>query len=396
METDLEAKKINIKYITNARMPTEKAHGYQICKMCEDFSNCGVEIELIVPKRDNHIKETIFGFYNLEKNYSIKKIKSFDFFKLQKVIGSRLSHYLQSLTFLFHLCFLKVDGNEIIYTRNPGIIFLFKMRGCKTVYECHDWFSRSKILSLFFLKKCDFIITTNNFIKKEFLKNKFNKDRLCVAPNGVNLEMFDLSLNKKEAVEKLSLDKMIKDSLLNNLVLLYTGSFRTMGESKGIDEILEALVRLKNKNIIFIAVGGNKSDIKYYESKAKNLNLKNALFLDKVNQNKLAIFQKASDILLMPFPNKAHYKYFMTPLKTFEYMASKRPIIASDLPSIREILDDNTALFCRPDSIDSLVEKINDLISNKNLVERITKNAYTKVQQYTWKKRAQKILNFIK
>ena len=41
---------MKIKYITNARIPTEKAHGYQICKMCEEFGRVGVEVELIEKK----------------------------------------------------------------------------------------------------------------------------------------------------------------------------------------------------------------------------------------------------------------------------------------------------------------------------------------------------------
>ncbi len=44
-------------YIANVRIPTEKAHGYQICKMCEEFSSQGIKVELWVPTRENNIKE---------------------------------------------------------------------------------------------------------------------------------------------------------------------------------------------------------------------------------------------------------------------------------------------------------------------------------------------------
>lgn len=37
-------------YLANARLPTEKAHGYQICKMCEAFARTGAEITLMYPQ----------------------------------------------------------------------------------------------------------------------------------------------------------------------------------------------------------------------------------------------------------------------------------------------------------------------------------------------------------
>ena len=50
-------------YIANARIPTEKAHGVQIMKMCEAFVDAGHEVKLIVPKRKNPIQEDPFAYY---------------------------------------------------------------------------------------------------------------------------------------------------------------------------------------------------------------------------------------------------------------------------------------------------------------------------------------------
>ena len=65
-------------YIEKGRMPTEKAYGYQICQMCEEFAKAGNKVELWVPIRENNIKENIFSFYDLEKKFTVKYIKSFD------------------------------------------------------------------------------------------------------------------------------------------------------------------------------------------------------------------------------------------------------------------------------------------------------------------------------
>ena len=57
---------MKILYIANARIPTEKAHGFQICKMCEQLSLQGAEVELIVPKRKNKITQDVFQYYDLK------------------------------------------------------------------------------------------------------------------------------------------------------------------------------------------------------------------------------------------------------------------------------------------------------------------------------------------
>ena len=385
---------MKIIYIANARIPTEKAHGYQICKMCEEFSSAKSELELWVPTRENPIKKNAFEYYNLKENFKIKYIKSFDFIKYDKLL-LRKSVYLQSLWFFLKLAFKKIDKNDIIYTRNPELVWFFNLRKFKTAYECHDWFGRKKKLALWFLKKCDYIITTNNYIKKEFVKHGFEKD-ILVAPNGVNLEIFNIDIPKEDAIEKLDIGEELKRKISNKKILLYTGSFKTMGVDKGIDEILQSLKGLDSKNIFFVAVGGNEKDIKYYKNFAKDIGAAGICkFIGRRAQTELALWQRAADILLMPFPDKAHYRYFMTPLKIFEYMAAGRPIIASDLQSIREILDEKNAFFCKAGDVEDLREMIDYVLNNEEEVRIKVDQANRDVLKYGWDKRAKRILNFI-
>ncbi|MCK5510804.1 glycosyltransferase [Candidatus Parcubacteria bacterium] len=385
---------MKIIYIANARIPTEKAHGYQICKMCEELSSAEAEIELWAPTRENPIKEDAFKYYGLKQNFKIKYIKSFDFIRYDKLLFKK-SFYLQSLLFFLKLAFKKINKNAIIYTRNPELVWFFNLRRLKTVYECHDWFGKKKKIALICLRKCNYIITTNNYIKKEFVQHGFGKN-ILVAPNGVNLEIFNINIFKEEAIEKLGIDESFKKKISDKKILLYTGSFRTMRVDKGIDEILHSLKKLNNKKIFFIAVGGNEKDIAYYENFAKDIGVTEiCIFIGRRAQTELALWQKASDILLMPFPDKAHYRYFMTPLKIFEYMAAKKPIIASDLPSILEILNDKNAFFCKPDNVDDLAEKINYVLNNKEEAQVKATQTSKDVLKYSWDKRVEKIINFI-
>ena len=76
-------------------------------------------------------------------------------------------------------------------------------------------------------------------------------------------------------------------------------------------------------------------------------------------------------------------------------MASKRPIVASDLPSIREILNEENAVLVEPNNPEALAEGIKKILQNPELADKISKQAFRDVQNYTWQKRAQKILGFI-
>ena len=168
-----------------------------------------------------------------------------------------------------------------------------------------------------------------------------------------------------------------------------------MDMDKGISDILRALLELP-ADIIFLAMGGKKRDRDEYVRLAKELGVdQRMIFVEQFSQEILAEYQKAVDIFLMPFPWTEHFAYYMSPLKMFEYMASKRPIIASDLPSIREVLDEKKACIVEPSNPQSLAERIMQLIDDPKYAERISLGAYQEVQKYTWEKRVEKILNTI-
>ena len=387
---------MKIVYLVNARIPTEKAHGYQIMKMCEEFLLQKVDIELWVPIRDNPIKDNAFDYYKIQNKFRIKYLPSFDFLRFVKSLG-RWSYYLQVIAFCFKVLITKFPKDAIIYCRNAELVFVLKLRGYKVAYECHDWFATKTKINLFLLKKCDKIITTNNYIKQNFIDNGFEESKLLTAPNGVDLSIIGIKDTRAEALEKLSLDKKMKTRFLSSKVLLYTGSYKTMEIGKGIDEVLETLKILENKDLFFVAVGGSDKHREEYKKLAQQLGVeKQVLFLGRYEQKQLALFQRASEIFLMPFPDKAHYRHHMTPLKMFEYLAGGRPIIASDLPSIREVLNEHNSVFCEPGNIDDLSLVIKNVLENHKLADSISAQAVRDAQNFSWDMRAKNIIKFIK
>ena len=107
-------------YIDNARIPTEKAHGIHIMKMCEAFGKAKINgelvcVELVVPKRLNGIKKDPFAYYEVEKVFKITKIPCVD---LTFIWLNMFTFWLQEISFLVatkvYLVFKKFD---FLYTR---------------------------------------------------------------------------------------------------------------------------------------------------------------------------------------------------------------------------------------------------------------------------------------
>ena len=88
---------------------------------------------------------------------------------------------------------------------------------------------------------------------------------------------------------------------------------------------------------------------------------------------------------------------FTSPLKLFEYMAARTPIIASDLPSAREILSDRkNALLIPPDDAEAWGRGMAELLGNRVLAEELAARAFEDVKEYTWEKRAEKIIRYLR
>jgi len=299
-----------------------------------------------------------------------------------------------------YLKFIKKNKIENIYCREARLLFFIILYNkaffhlkLNFIYEIHSLLERNNLdffIDKFLSKNVKkFIFVTKILQGKYINKYKININRTIVAPDAVDLDIFDINLTKDEARKKLNLP-------LDKKILGYTGKFMTMGMDKGIIDILKTISIIKDINIIFIAVGGSEKEIKYYKNLSQEFRVeKYVKFYVSTSQENLAIYQKSFDILLMPFPENKHYAYYMSPLKMFEYMASRRPIIASVLPSIGEILNEYNSLLIEPDNPEKLAKAIDFLLSNREIAQRISKQAFKDVKSYTWEKRVEKILLLI-
>lgn len=379
---------MKIVYVTNQRMPTDKAHGIQIAKMCEAFASLGANVELIAPFRISDIKDGFFDYYSVKKSFRFIKVLSPDFYLpgiLDKV-AFVIKNFISALVLAIYALCLKAD---IVYSRDEPVIFFlsFIVNPRKLVFEAHKFPHSRLFFYKRFKKKNLKIVAISHGLESKFIELGFSANNILVAPDGVDIEQFDIGETKEEYRKKLDLPQ-------NKKLILYTGH---LFDWKGVDTLLSADKYLEDGCLIVI-VGGTDVDLRKYQLRLNNNQFKNRIkMLGHKSHKLIPLFLKAADILVLPNSGKEAVSHsFTSPLKLFEYMASKRPIVASDLLSIREILDENSAVLIKPDDSLALADGIKMVLGDNILSDKISQNAFEKVQRYSWTNRARDILSVIK
>ena len=300
-----------------------------------------------------------------------------------------------------YMKFIGQNKIDWVYCREARLLFFLILldkivfhRRLKFIYEIHALLARDRVdafIDKFLSRRVSLLIFITENLRRLYLK-KYNSplSKTLLAPDAVDLAVFDLPITQTQARQQLGLpwDKNI---------LIYTGKFKTMEMDKGIKDILAAVKILNNPQILFVAVGGSPKEIAFYQDLIDRENLNQQVkLMPFCTQEDLAIYQKAADILMMPFPKNEHYSFFMSPLKMFEYLAAQRPIIATDLPSVKEVLNNQNAIFCQPDDPADLAQKIKQVLIDNVFAQKIAAQAYQDAHKYTWEKRVGRIIDLIK
>lgn len=336
-----------------------------------------MQIESTIKSLKKYFDLTLVSYYDRKKVPFCKHIG----FKRPKLFNKIIPYSI--FHFAYKLKKLKIEKNSLMFTRNLWIAYLFNKKFKKTIVELHDIPTIRNNMVHYIL----FDILLYNL--PLLLINNNNKIILACISNGIRNDLKDKGIKNKSFILRDSVDIKkfdIQTSKFkireNKKIALYVGSIQ---EWKGYKTFLEASRIIKDVSFYF--VGGNDEEIKKLSKKYKNVN-----FVGFVNNNLIPKYLKAADILIIP--NSAKYDIsskYTSPLKLFEYMAAKKPIIASDIPSIREVVSESEAVFFEPDNANDLAYKIKLLIKDLNKQEIISKNAFEKVKKFTWDKRAKKI-----
>jgi len=363
-------------YIANIRLPTEKAHGIQIMEMCEAFASIGHKVELIIPTRDTPITDEVFSYYDIDHTFVIKKLWCINAVRFGKV-----GFLLQSLSFTFSSSAYLLFKKGIMYTRDSHIAFVLKFFGKKAIWEAHmgheNFFIRHIVKS-----KNPFIVITKG-LKDLYIKMGMTESNIWVAPDGVDASKFNISDTKEAARKKLGFG-------VGEKIILYAGHLFSW---KGADAFAQSAEFLP-KDISLVFVGGTESDIASFKEKYSHFS--NVKILGKKPHNEIPLYLRSADVLVIPNSAKEDIsRLYTSPMKLFEYIASGTPVIASDMPSIREILNDSNSYFFTSDNPKSLADAILSVFGDYSTALKRAHQAKEDSLRYSWYKRAEDILSFV-
>ncbi|OYV63106.1 MAG: hypothetical protein B7X03_03120 [Parcubacteria group bacterium 21-58-10] len=357
---------MKILYLANIRLPTEKAHGVQIMKTCEAFAKEGHDIELVVPTRINSISKDPFEYYGVSRLFKVITLKVPDLVSLEGV-----GFFFSSLYFAERARWLKQFwAADIIYSRDALVLLQYVLLGRRLVYEAHG---APALMARLVARFAYRIVVISKATGESFVAIGVPREKIVVAPDGVDLDAFAHPESKEAARNRLGLPQDKK-------IALYIG--RVDGW-KGVDTLCDAAALLPSDTEVAV-IGGEPEQVTMLKTRYPNVH-----FLGFHPYRELADNQAAADVLILPNTGKSEVSMLYTsPLKLFTYMASGVPIVASDTPSTREVLTDDDAYFFRPDDVNALAESIKAALGGVDQSQRKVAHAKGKVKEYSWQKRS--------
>lgn len=363
---------MKIIYLSNNRFPTEKAHGIQIIKTCEAFALQGVNITLHIPNFLFSLNKTnLFDFYKVNNIFTIKK-----FLGLRLIYLGPIGYFLETILF-FIACLFSFDfwKSDYVFTRDEIIAYLSSIFGRKVVWETHtgsyNFFAKKT------LAKSILVVCISQGLKDYYVSKGIIANKIIVARDAVDIKDFDINTSKFDA-------RNILDLPNDKKIVLYAGR---LDGWKGVATFLEASKSFDN-HVVAVVVGGDEDQVRKLKEKYPKV-----MFVGFKPYINLPVYQKSADALVIPNTAQNEVsRLYTSPLKVFTYMASKVPIVASDLPSIREVLGTDSAVLVKPDDPQALLEGLRGVLDGRVNVGIITEQAFKKVQDYTWKNRVREIL----
>ncbi len=391
---------MKLAFITNARLPGRIPTSFTIVQICEAFKESGDDVELICPVvlgEDKNIKVDIWHFYGLQTYFKIKRIFLLDLATVDRIrnfFGRYIANILQAIVYSYSLkLYLLFSDIDVFYCMHPITMFSLAFVGWhkkrKIYYESHE-FPVGKIfrsIHRWSLNMAKGIIVINVELKRLYVRLGIPENKIIVIPNGVKQKRLKIinKMSQCEARTKLNLP-------LNRKIIVYTGNLYGW---KGVETLVDSIRYLPD--CLLCIVGGEEKDIMRFRNNAENGN-NNIVFAGYAIPADVQFYCLAADVLVLPNTAKDEKsKYYTSPNKMFEYMASKRPIVASRLPSLMEVLSDgDNSVLVDPDSPEALALGIDSVLKNKRLSDKISSKAYKDVEKYTWTARVGKIKEFMK
>jgi len=194
-------------------------------------------------------------------------------------------------------------------------------------------------------------------------------------------------------------ENILKNHLNDKFVLLHHGSY---APSRGIEELIRSIplvdTLLKNK-IKLILVGIPQNKIEEIGLLCKTLDISDQVeIIPPVDIGKIPAYIRYCDVGIIPLPPDNEWWYVSVPLKTLEYLAMGKPIIATNIPFHQKIFDlCNCGILLNSNTPNEIAEAINVLYQKKEKLSDMGKKGKEIVEKYySWESKATELEEYLK
>lgn len=373
---------MKIIYVENVRIPSERAHAYQIVQTCAWFARSGHDVVLVNPNRAGG--KNVFQAYDLASDlFHHTRLDVTDPLSWSWFPSKKVAYALQRFSFARAITRWARDRKaDIWYTRDPAMVDILRDRERRFVLELHDrpdaqparWERIKPFVSAY-------VVITKG-LKDVLVSLGIDAARIHVAPDGYDPKDFALSADRTNERERLGVPR-------DAFVVMYAGSFYPW---KGVDLVVRAWPKT-DANAHLVLIGGPQEDRDRLERLANahpRIHLHPAVAHDQAVRSFVA-----ADVGLLS-SSDAHEigRVFTSPLKQFEYLAAGLPVLASDVPSSHEILHDDVAKFYAYTE-NGFAAALHEAMRDPAWRERASRVAQDVVKPYTWEARAQGIMQHL-
>jgi glycosyltransferase involved in cell wall biosynthesis len=380
-------------YIANARIPTEKANGLQIMQNCEAFAQAGAEVQLWIPARRNTADldgVDPFLYYGVARRFTIERLPCLDLLPLvpdRTDALARAIFWVQWATFTLAAFVRALSARaDVFYSRDALILLALSWARPRRAlaYEAHSMTRIGRMAA----RRVGRAVTTTRRLAEAM--SAAGAARVLAAHDGIQAARFETLLDRAAARWAVGWET-------DAFIVGYVGRLHTMGMDKGVGRLVEALA--SREGVALALVGGPDDMAAALHDRwiALGGREKDFLYAGQVAPERVAVYIRAFDVCALPLPWTEHFAHYASPMKLFEYMAAGRPIIASDLPSTREVLTEGeTALFFPPDDVEAIRAAVERLRSDPALRGELAAHGRAlALEKYTWEARARAILAFL-
>lgn len=349
-------------------------------KVCQAFRRLGHEVMLWLPGPDPDVTwEQLAEHYGLQTSFEIRWLTGMDM--------------LRRYDFGIRAVIKAMDWSaDIMYAWPLQSACLASTLNQSTLFEVHDrprgnfgpLLFRLMLLGRGLRRILPISDALDAWLEGRYRVSLTRCDSLVIR-SGVDLEGYRDLPDPSQARQQLGLSEA--------LTVGYTGH---LYPGRGIDLLFELAKR--NRDTQFLWAGGTESSVESWKRKLESDNVTNVVLTGFISQEELPLYQAACEILVMPYEKTitvssgAHTEKFASPMKVFEYMASGRAILSSDLPVLREVLHEGIAAFALPEDLESWDRQLKDLMADPKLRSDFAKASRAEAGKYSWEARAGRAL----